>query len=151
MAKKDNDSDIGKIFITTDGFFNNRPDIKKKRLVAVVEQREDDGAIAVVKIYSKKNKPGTSCIKRLVLKPKKHTSLNEDSIVGNNVLLGITFKKSDGLKDYKAIFPRSLTDANDQLTKRELRKLRKGVRGKKSTNKKKYSKKIEKWKKHFDQ
>ncbi len=112
MAKKDNDSDIGKIFITTDGFFNNRPDIKKKRLVAVVEQREDDG---------------------------------------NNVLLGITFKKSDGLKDYKAIFPRSLTDANDQLTKRELRKLRKGVRGKKSTNKKKYSKKIEKWKKHFDQ
>ena len=45
-----------KLYLTTDGFFTNRPDIRKERMVAEVLRRNSDGAIAVVKIYSKDGK-----------------------------------------------------------------------------------------------
>ena len=43
-------SDVRKIYKTTDSFFTGRSDIDKTRRVAAVEQRKDDGALAVVKI-----------------------------------------------------------------------------------------------------
>jgi len=53
-AKKE--SDKRKIYKTTDGYFTGDEKIKKPRRVAVVEQSKDDGALAVCKIYSKKDK-----------------------------------------------------------------------------------------------
>ena len=74
-------SDIGKIMKTTDGYFNNRQDIKKERNVAVVAQRKDDGAVAVVKIRSEKEGRQNTSIKGVTLTPKKHPTLTENSLV----------------------------------------------------------------------
>ena len=60
MGKKK--SDVGKIYQTTDGFFNDKPHIKKPRRVVALQQRKDDGAIVVSKIYSKEEKKGTAYI-----------------------------------------------------------------------------------------
>ena len=80
-------SAVRKIYKTTDGYLSGRADIKKPRRVAVIDQRKDDGALAVVKIYSQKDKQGKAFLKRPVLKPKKHPSLSEPSIVGKKVIV----------------------------------------------------------------
>lgn len=128
---------VGKIYKTTDGYFTGSDHIKKPRRVAVIHQRKDDKAVAVVKIYSKKNKSGNPYISKLVLKPNKHPSLTEDSIVGKRLIIG---KKED--ESYKAIYTSDFIDLNDKLKGRELRKI------KKATNKRNKNK-IKKWKKHF--
>ena len=52
--RKKHKSAVRKIYKTTDGYLSGRADIKKPRRVAVIHQRKDDGALAVVKIFSKK-------------------------------------------------------------------------------------------------
>lgn len=146
--RKEHDSDIKKIFKTTDGQFTGRSDITKPRNVAVMEQREDDGALALVKIYSKKKKKGKSFIRRLVLKPKKHTALTEDSIVGTRVIVGIEIKTENG-KEFKPIFKGDLTATDDELTDRELKKVRRGAGGRTKKNKQTLKEKIAKWRNHF--
>ena len=68
--RKKKKTDVKKIYKTTDGIFTGRADIDKPRRVAAIEQRKDDGALAVVKIRSRKGKGGKSYITGLVLKPK---------------------------------------------------------------------------------
>ena len=68
-------SDVRKIYKTTDGYFTRSDKNTKPRRVAVVKQRKDDGAMAVVKIYSKKDKSGKAYVEKLVLKPENHSSL----------------------------------------------------------------------------
>lgn len=135
MCKKSND--VGKIYRTTDGYFTSSYRIKKPRRVAIIYQRKDDKAIAVVKIYSKKNKSGNPYISKLVLKPNKHPSLTEDSIVGKRLIIG---KKEN--ESYKAIYTEDFINLNDKVTRRELKKIKKAI---KKINKNK----IKKWQKHF--
>lgn len=132
-------SDVKKIYKTTDGMFTGRPDIDKSRRVATVAQRKDDGALAVVKIYSKKDRNGKAYIDKLVLKPEEHTSLTEDSIVGSKVLVGVKVKTKNG-EEFKPIFERDLSDTGDRLTRKEHKAVKKGVRNKGT---------VKKWRKHF--
>lgn len=90
---------------------------KKPCRVAVVKQCKEDGALAVLKIYSQKDKSGKSYVDQLVLKPKDHSSLTEDSIVGRHIY--IASKDSEG--KYKAIFGRNLKETDNKLTKKEHR------------------------------
>lgn len=133
--------DVRKIYKTTDGLFNSRPEIKKPRRVAAIDQRRDDGALAVVKIYSKKDKSGKYIIDKLVLTPDKHSSLTEDSVVGNQAIFGI----KDG-NTYRAILPSDMVDTGDKLTQREKRKVRKGVANDSPKHRKTYRKKRIRWK-----
>ena len=110
-----------------------------------MDQRKDDGALAVVKIYSKKNKKGKAYIGKLVLRPKDHSSLTEDSIVGSQIHIGR--KGNDG--QYKLIFAREMKPTNDKLTKKELRKIKKCGGGENKKNKKTTKRKLRRWKKHF--
>ena len=132
-------SSVKKIYKTTDGFFTGRSDIDKPRRVAAVAQRKDDGALAVVKVYSKKDRSGKAYIKKLVLVPKKHSSLTEDSIVGSKVIVGIKEKTESG-NQFKPIFRGDLNDTGDRLTFMEYLKIKFGLKNKDS---------IKKWRKHF--
>lgn len=69
---KKNKPAVGNIYKTTDGYFNNKENVKKTRRVAVIDQRKDDGALAVVKIYGKNGKTQTHDImcQTLHLNPK---------------------------------------------------------------------------------
>jgi hypothetical protein len=134
----------GKIYKTTDGFFNNKERIKKKRRVAVIDQRKDDGAVAVVKIYSKKDKEGKAYIQNLTLYPQDHSSLTEESIVGSQVILGI---RTDN--KFKALYTTDFTQTDDELTKKELKAVNKGVHNDNKAHRATYNKKMHKWKKHF--
>lgn len=140
--------DVGKIYKTTDGYFNNKPKITKTRRVVVVEQRKDDKAVAVAKIASKagkESKIGKDYIPDLILKPDKHSSLTSDSIVGRQVHIGV---KKEGNQP-QPIFTQNLDDTKDRLTKKELRKVRKGVQNADPRNRKTYKSKIKKWFNHF--
>ncbi len=86
-------SDILKIYKTTDGFFTDNVKITKPRRVAVVDQRKDDNAVAVVTIFSKKGKTSDRFVERVTLKPKRHNSLTEKSVVENEVRIGVKDKK----------------------------------------------------------
>lgn len=132
-------SDIKKIYKTTDGIFTGRPDINKPRRVAAIEQRKDDGALAVVKIYSKKGRDGKLYIDKFVLKPEDHGSLTEESIVGSKLLVGIKIKTESG-EEYKPLYERDFTETDDRLTKAEHKAIKKGLRNKGT---------VKKWKKHF--
>ena len=137
---------VRKIYKTTDGLFNSRPEIKKPRRVAAIDQRRDDGALAVVKIFSKKDKSGKYIIDKLVLTPNKHSSLTEDSVVGNQVIFGI----KDG-DTYRAILSSDMTDTGDRLTHKEQRKVKKGVANDTPQHRKTYRKKRKRWRnKSFD-
>lgn len=138
-------SGVGKIFTTTDGFFNDKPHIKKPRRVVAVQQRKDDGAVAVSKIYSKEEKKGTAYIENLVLLPENHISLDKASLIGTSVIFGV--KKKDG--SYKAIYQSDLTDTNDKLTKRENKLVQKNVQNNTKQHRKTYKRTVKKWKKHF--
>ena len=146
MSKdKKKGSDVRRIFKTTDGYFTDNSKINKVRRVAVIEQRKDDGALAVCKIYSKKNKDGSRFVSKLVLKPEKHSSLTEESIVGSQLIVG---KKSKDGK-YKAIFKGDLVSTNDELTKKEHRVVKKGLGGDVAQHKKTENRKMRAWKNHF--
>ena len=132
-------SDVTKIYKTTDGLFTGRADITKPRRVAAIDQRKDDGALAVVKIYSKKGRDGKLYIDKLVLKPEDHESLTEDSIVGSKLLVGIKIKTESG-EEYKPLFERDFAETGDRLTKAEHKAIKKGIRNKGTAKK---------WKKHF--
>ena len=138
-------SDVGKIFITTDGYFNNKPKIKKPRRVIAVKQRKDDGAVGVTKIYSKKEKTGNAYITGLTLTCNDHKSLKEDSIVGTQVIFGV--KQSDG--SFKAIHSRNFKPTDDKLTKKELKTVQKEVHNDTKQHRKTYKNKVRRWKRHF--
>lgn len=133
--------DVRKIYKTTDGLFNSRPEIKKPRRVAAIDQRRDDGALAVVKIYSKKDKSGKYIIDKLVLTPDKHSSLTEDSVVGNQAIFGI----KDG-NTYRAILPSDMVDTADKLSGKEYKKVKKSVANDNPKHRKTYRKKRRRWK-----
>ncbi|MCD8309458.1 MAG: hypothetical protein LUD19_06360 [Clostridia bacterium] len=145
MCKRKVKSDKRKIYKTTDGYFNDKAYIKKPRRVAVVHQRKDDGAVAVVKIYSKKEKKGKAYINNLTLKPDKHSSITEDSVVGSQVNFGV--KSSNN--NYRAIKTRDLVDTGDKLTTGEYRKVKKGIQNDTSQHRKTYKNTVKKWKNHF--
>lgn len=137
-------SAVRKIYKTTDGYLSGRADIKKPRRVAVIDQRKDDGALAVVKIYSKKDKQGKNFLKRPVLKPKKHPSLSEPSIVGKQVHIGV----KEG-KNYRAIYGNDLKETGDKLTFWEKLLILLGARGKTRAHRKTHKAKMKKWHNHF--
>lgn len=143
--RKKKQSDIKKIFKTTDGYFTDRIDITKPRNVAVIYQRKDDGAVAVVKVYSQKDKKGRSYISDLVLTPEEHKALTEDSIIGNQVIIGI--KQSNG--KFKPLFTRNMLSTNDELTEEELNQVKKKIQHDTPQHRKTHKRKIKRWKKHF--
>lgn len=135
--------DVRKIYQTTDGYFNDRLDIKKTRKVAVIHQR-DDKAVVVVKLYSKKNKVGNAYIENLVLYPEKHKSLSEETLIGNSLIYG----KSVNGKKHK-IDPNDFTYTEDKLTHTEYHKIRCKVNADTRQHKKTRNKTIKRWKSHF--
>ena len=144
---------VGKIYKTTDGFFNKKDHIKKDRRVAVIDQRKDDGAVAVVKIYKKagkekKFKEGKTYIPDLVLSPQEHKSLEEDSIVGREVFFG---KKGKTDPKPQAIFPMDLEETGDKLKLKEYRKIKAEVHNDTPQFRKTYKTKKKRWHKHFKQ
>ncbi len=156
MAKKKKDNDLNdvvqQILKTTDGFLGNRPDIKKPRNVVVVEQRKDDGAIAVAKISSKQGKEekiGKNFIPDLVLDPKTHGSLTEDSIVSRQVIVGVKRIDKNGQEFRQSIFPNDMTETGDKLTDEELEKVRKEVHNDDPKHRKSFIEKLRKWFNHF--
>lgn len=141
-------SDVSKFYITTDGYFTNRSDIKKKRIVAVLEQRKSDGAVAVVKVYSKEGKEqkiGKTFIPGLTLQPHDHPSLSKESIVGRQVVFG---RKSRNT--IRAIYPDDFNDTTDSLSKKELKIIRKAVHNDTKQHRASYKHKKKRWKKHFN-
>ena len=146
--KKKKGSDVKKIYKTTDGTLTNRPDIDKPRRVVAVDQRKDDGALAVAKIRSRKGKGGKSYITALILKPEDHISLTEESIVEKRVYIGIKIETEEGTT-FKPIFERDLSDTGDRLTNKEYRKVKKGVSGDTKQHKQTYKRKMRRWRKHF--
>lgn len=134
--------DVRKIYKTTDGYFTKNPNIKKKRRIAVIDQRRKDGALAVAKIYSKKGKSGKAYVNDVVLKPEKHSSLTEDSVVGSQVIIGT---KGKGKKNYQTIQSRDLEPTGDKLTKKEHRAVKKAVHNDTRAHRKTYKKKMRKW------
>lgn len=64
-------SDVRKIYKTTDGYLAGNERSKKPRRVAVVKQRKDDGAMAVVKIYSKKRQERESVCGKAGIKTRE--------------------------------------------------------------------------------
>lgn len=142
--------DVRKIYMTTDGYLSARPDIKKHRRVAAIDQRRDDGALAVVKIYSKKGKDGKNYIEKLVLTKNAHPlAIKKDSIVGRNVIIGTQEKTPDGKVIYKPIFERDMDYTGDKLTREELNIIKKEAGGSTRKYRKTHKKKMKKWHKHF--
>lgn len=140
---------VGKIMKTTDGFLGNRPNIKKPRRVAVVEQREDDGAVAIVRIFKKRGKRADdphAYIQELTLLPQDHTSLTEESIVEAKVILGVNTGQGK-----KAIFPSDLSEVNDELTDKELSQIHNGVHNDTAQHRQTFLNKLQKWFNHFKQ
>lgn len=136
--------DVGKIYRTTDGYLDGKDHIKKPRRVVAVEQRNDT-AIGVLKIYSEKDKHNQNIVKGIVLKPKNHISLTEDSVVGSRLLIGK--KNKDG--SYEAFFPNSFREVGDKLTKSEIKFIQKNIQNDTKKHRRTYKKKVSKWKKNF--
>ena len=141
--------DIRKIYKTTDGFFTQNPNIKKQRRVAAISQR-DDGAVAVVKIYKKEGKDPKNprFVQDFTLTPKKHKSLDQDSLVDANVHIGRS-QKIDGKKKYSPIMPYELSPTKDRLTKKEYQTIMEGLGGGVEQHKKTNKDKLKNWKNHF--
>ncbi len=142
-------SAIKKIYVTTDGYFSNRPDIKKSRLIAVLEQREDDGAIAIVKIFSKDGKEqkiGKTFIPGLILRPSEHPAISKESIVGRQVIIGV--KRNNQTKP-KSLYPNDFEDTGDKLTDIEYKKIKEEVHNDEPKFRNSFNKKLRKWFNHF--
>lgn len=118
--------------------------MQKPRRVAAIIQRKSDGAVVVAKLHKlkgKENKIGKDYIPGLVLKPENHISLDKETIVGRETVMG--FKQTD--KTFKPILTRDLEDTGDKLTRKELRKIKRGVHNDKKQHRKTYRRKLRKW------
>ena len=156
MGKKKDQNDnevlnsvVGDILITTDGFFNNKPHIKKKRRVAVLAQRKDDNAVVVAKIVSKDGKEkgiGRDFIPDLVLKPEDHSSLDKESMVERRVHFGV---KSSGASEQKPIYPGDLKRTNDKLSESELKKVQEEAQNDSEQHRKTFLDTLKRWFNHF--
>ena len=140
-------SDIGKIYKTTEGFLRGNKRNKEVRRIVVIDQR-DDTAIAYSKIYSLEGKEdkldeGKDFVKDLILKPEDHSSLTEDSIIGNNFKIN---RNKCGTP--VTIYPDELEETNDKVTSEELKTINDSII-KKNKYKKSRKSKIKKWKNHF--
>lgn len=138
---------VSQIFKTTDGYLSGRPKIKKPRNVAAVNQRKKDGAVAVVKFYSKEGKEdkiGKTLIPNLELTPDKHSSLTKTSVVGRQVIIGI----KDG-ESFKPIYISDLSKTGDKLSRKELKAIRKAVHNDTKQHRKTHKKRMRKWHKGF--
>ena len=127
---------------------SGKQSVQKPRRVAVIEQRKSDGAVTVAKIFKlkgKENKIGKTFIPGVILKPESHTSFTENSVVGRETIMGV--KQSNG--SFKAIYTSDLTSTNDRLTRKELKKVRRGVHNDQCKHRKAYKRKLRKWKKSF--
>ena len=134
---------------TTDGFLGDKPHIKKTRRVAVVEQREDDGAVALVRIFKKKGKRADdphAYVQELVLLPDNHSSLTEESIVEAKVILGIQTAN----KQKKSIYPDDLSATDDKLTDQELKHIQENVHNDKEQHRETFLNKLKRWFNHFE-
>ena len=136
-------SDVGKIYKTTDGYFFGRSDIKKPRHIAVIHQRKDK-AVAVVKLYGKKEKKGKSYIKNIVLNPKKHKALKEDTIVGNSIILGKKINKKK-----MPLYTNEFKYVQDKLSFSEYLNIRLKVNADTQQHKKTRNDTLKKWKNFF--
>ena len=152
LFTKKKKSDVGKIYKTTDGYFTQNPAITKKRRVAVIDQRDSDGALAVTKIYSKydengKERKGKAYIDDLTLSPKKHSSLNHESIVGTQVHIGTKKAgvKTPAEKNFQPIIKRELEPTKDRLTKAELKKVQDSVHNDTPGHRATHERTMEKW------
>lgn len=134
---------VGKIYKTTDGYFANNPKNKKTRHVVVVDQRSFDGAIAVAKIHSKKE-GRKGCIDNIVLSPKKHKVLKQNSVVERRVIHGI--KRNN---KFQPIYRRELTGTKSKLGFVEFAKLRRELGGRTQKEKNVYRSTRRKWHKGF--
>ena len=137
--------EIGKIYETTDGYLSNNPNNTKKRKVTIIAQRQIDNAVAVSKLTKADGKTGDYYVNGLLLKPKRHKSLTQNTLVERRVLIGI--KQKDGT--FKPISKRDMKFANDRLTFSERRKLKRGVGGRTKENRKSYKNKMKKWTRGF--
>lgn len=145
-------SDVGKIYTTTDGYFTQNPAITKKRRVAVIDQRDSDGALAVTKIYSKydengKERKGKAYIPGLTLSPKKHSSLKKDSVVGTQVHIGTkkAGAKTPAEKNYRPIYKWELKKTRDKLAKSELKTVQMNVKNDTPEHRATHERTMKKW------
>lgn len=149
-------SDVGKIYKTTDGYFTQNPAITKKRRVAVIDQRDSDGALAVTKIYSKydengKERKGKAYIDDLTLSPKKHSSLKQDSIVGTQVHIGTkkAGAQTPAEKNHRPIYKWELEKTRDKLTKAELETVQAKVKNDTPEHRATHERTMQKWRDGF--
>ena len=70
---------IGEIHTTYDGITNGNKKVRKKRKVVIVDQVEDD--IAICKLHEYKDIRLENAYPNVVLNPKNHPSLTEDTLV----------------------------------------------------------------------
>ncbi len=133
-----------KIYKTTDGYFTGNDKIKKPRRVAVIDQRKDDGALAVVKLHSKKCKKEKDRIEGLTLSPKRHSSLNAPTSVESRVYIGVKRGKS-----YTPIYKNDFLETGDSLTMKEYCTIKRKAGGAKCKHRKTSRRKIKRWKNHF--
>ena len=145
LFKRKKKSDVRKIYKTTDGYFTQNDKIKKPRHVAVIDQRKDDGALAVTKIYSQEGKSGDYYLEKPVLSPKKHSTLTEDSIVGRHVQVATKGKD----KKYKPIYSRDLEETGDKLTRKEHRQIKRNLGGTDKKRQESSKKLLKDWHNHF--
>ena len=97
----------------------------------------------ISKLRGKEKKIGKIFIPGVILKPKKHPSLTENSIVGRETVMGV--KQPDG--NFKPLRTRDMQSTNDKLTILELIKIRLGVHNDQHKHRKAYKRKLRKWKK----
>lgn len=134
--------DLGKIYTTTDGYFADNKRNKKKRHVVVVDQRKD-GALAVSKLHTQKE-GRKGCIDNLVLSPRRHKALKENTVVEKRVIHGV---KRDG--NYKPILRKELTGTKSRLGIFEFLRVKKGVGGSNRKDKRQYKNTRRKWHNYF--
>ncbi|MCM1289309.1 MAG: hypothetical protein NC132_01470 [Corallococcus sp.] len=137
--------EVGKIYKTTDGALRGKPLLDtKKRAVVVTQRRRKDGALGVNKIHKLegRNPQDKVYIQDLVLSPKDHPSLTKESIVEKRTLWG---KNKNSTPIYKG----DLTPTADKLTRKEYKKVRKGLGGQTKKNKKTYKRTLRNWQNGF--
>lgn len=151
-------SDVGKIYWTNDGYFtqHENPKRTKQRRVAVIDQRDLDGALAVTKIYSKydengKERKGKAYIEDLTLSPKEHSSLKQDSVVGNQVHIGTrkAGAKTPAEKNFQPIMKRDLVPTSDKLTKKELKTVQEKLQNDTPKHRATHERTMQKWRNGF--
>ena len=135
----------GDIMKTTDGFFARDKANKKPRHVVVYDKRKDDGALAISKIHTKETQKPGNYIENLDLKPNRHSSLKNVSVIEKRVVFGI----KDSNNNHKAIYASDLQKTKDKLNCVERRKHLRGAGGDTPKNKETLKNTTKKWKEHF--